>query len=94
MAAYVMLGKYSQAALKGVTPQRTKRVVNMIKKCKGQVQDIYALLGGYDLLILAEFPGTQEAMKASMAITKTTGIAFTSLPAVTVKEFDKLAAKA
>ena len=24
MAAYVMLGKYSQAALKGITPQRTK----------------------------------------------------------------------
>ena len=57
------------------------------------MQEIYALLGGYDLLILGDFPGTAEAMKASMSITKLTGIGFKTLPALAVKEFDKLAAK-
>jgi hypothetical protein len=34
-----------------------------------------------------------KAMQASVALNKLTGISFTTLPAVTVEEFDKLIAK-
>ncbi len=91
MAKFLMLGKYSLEAVKGITRERTNKVVNLIEKSKGSVDSMYALLGNYDLVFLADFPGNSEAMKASMAITKLTGITFTTSPAVTVEEFDKVA---
>jgi len=39
---------------------------------------------------ITTFPGVEQAMKASVAISKTTGISFTTSPAVPVEEFDKL----
>jgi uncharacterized protein with GYD domain len=54
---------------------------------------MYALLGPYDLVFIVDLPGTQEAMKASVKLSKATGIAFTSCPAMTVEHFDKLMAE-
>ena len=52
----------------------------------------YAVMGETDLLFITEFPGIAEAMKASIALNKKLGISFSTLPAVKVDEFDKLAA--
>jgi hypothetical protein len=41
-------------------------------------------------VLVVSLPGTEEAMKASVALTKLTGISFTTMPAVTVQDFDKL----
>jgi hypothetical protein len=51
---------------------------------------MYAFLGNYDLAFILDFPGTNEALKASVAITKITGIGFTTSAAISVEEFDKL----
>jgi len=51
---------------------------------------MYATLGQQDLLLVLSLPGTPEAMKASVALTKLTGISFNTMPAVTVQDFDKL----
>ena len=53
-----------------------------------------ATLGKIDLVVVTEFPGDTEAMQASMALTKLTGIGFMTAPAVPVDEFDKLMAEA
>jgi uncharacterized protein with GYD domain len=53
---------------------------------------MHALLGQNDLVFIADLPGNDTAMKASVALAKTTGIAFSTSPAVTVEEFDKLTA--
>lgn len=90
MAKFLMLGKYSAEAIKGITTERTKKVIGVIEESHGKVNSMYALLGIYDLAFLVDFPGIQEAMKASVALAKLTGISFTSFPAVTVEEFDKL----
>ena len=37
MAKFLMLGKYSQEALKGISAERTKKVENAIKKAGGKV---------------------------------------------------------
>jgi len=50
--------------------------------------------GKDDLVMIVDFPGTEQAFKASLALTKLTGIAFTTSPAVTFAEFDKLAVDA
>ncbi len=90
MAKFLMLGKYSLEAVKGITRERTNKVVSLIEKSKGKVDSMYALLGNYDLVFLVDFPGNSEAMKASIEITKLTSITFTTSPAVTVEEFDKV----
>ncbi|MCM8796391.1 MAG: GYD domain-containing protein [Candidatus Omnitrophica bacterium] len=91
MAKYLMLGKYSTEAIKGIAAERTKKVTDAIEKVGGKVEAMYALLGNYDLAFIADFPNNKEALKASIAITKLTGIGFTTYPAVTVEEFDRIA---
>ena len=89
MAKYFMYGKYSQEAMKSVSAERTKKAVEVITKSGGKVNSIYALLGKYDLVVITDFPAVTDVMKASIALTKLTGIAFTSFPAISVEEFDK-----
>jgi hypothetical protein len=42
-------------------------------------------------VLIVDLPDTARAMATSAALAKSTGIAFTTAPAVTVEEFDKLA---
>ena len=90
MATFIMCGKYSAEAIKGISAERTQQVVGVIKKFGGDVQGMYALLGEKDLIFITTFPGNEQALQASVALAKLTGIAFTTSPAVTVQAFDKL----
>lgn len=90
MATFFMFGKYTLEGIKGMSVARTKKIINLIKKSSGEVKSMHALLGEKDLVFIVDFPGNEEAIKASVAITKLTGISFTTSPAVTVKEFDRL----
>lgn len=90
MNTFILLGKYTQEALKGISAKRTEKATRLIEKFGGQVKAIYALLGAYDLILIAEFPGVNEVLQASVALTKLTGIGFTTSPAIPVEEFDKL----
>ena len=90
MAKFLMLGKYSVDGLKGITAERTKKVVDIIQKSGGKVNAMYALLGRYDVSLIVDFPGNADVMKTSIAITKLTGIGFTTCPALPVEEFDKI----
>jgi uncharacterized protein with GYD domain len=56
----------------------------------GKVKAGYALLGNPDLVLITDFPGVKEAMKASVELTKLLGISFTTSPAVSVEDFDNL----
>jgi len=90
MAKFLMLGKYSQEAIKGISGERTKKAVSMIEKSGGKVNSMYVLLGNYDLALVVDLPGVCEAMKISIALTDLTAISFISYPAMTVEEFDKI----
>jgi len=90
MVRFFMLGKYSLEGIKGITAQRTREVVSIIEKAGGKVDSMYALMGIYDLGFIVDFPGISEVLKVSVDLTKLTGISFTTFPAVTVEEFDKL----
>jgi uncharacterized protein with GYD domain len=93
MATFFMFGKYSAEAIKGMSAKRTKAAEAIIQKHGGKVQGMYALLGEKDLAFILSFPGIEQAMKASVALSRMTGIGFTTCPAVTVEEFDRLTAK-
>ena len=90
MATFVMLGKYSSEAMGQMSPARTQQAAGLVTKFGGQVQSMYATLGANDLVFILSFPDNDSAMKASVALSKMTGIAFSTSPAVTVDEFDKL----
>jgi len=90
MAKFLMLGRYSSEAIKGIAADRTKKVLEAIEKAGGKVNVMYALLGIYDLVFIVDFPGIQDALKASVGLAKLTGIGFTTSPAVPIEEFDKL----
>ncbi|MFO8009573.1 MAG: GYD domain-containing protein [Dehalococcoidia bacterium] len=90
MAMFMMFGRYSSDALKGISPKRTEKAIEQVKKHGGEIKWMYALLGSNDLVLVVELPGVEEAMKASVALARETGIAFTTSPAVSVAEFDTL----
>ncbi len=90
MTKFLMLGKYSVEGVKGIAAERTKKVVDIIQKSGGKVNAMYALLGKYDISLVVDFPGNADAMKASIAVTKLTGIGFTTCPALPIEEFDKI----
>ena len=90
MATYVMFGKYSVEGMKGISAKRSDEAKSLIKKNGGELRAAYAMLGGTDLVMIVEMPDTARAMATSAALAKLTGIAFTTSPAVTIEEFDKL----
>ncbi|HLD69736.1 MAG TPA: GYD domain-containing protein [Candidatus Omnitrophota bacterium] len=91
MITFFMFGKYSTEALKKISPERTRKAINAIQKFGGRVKSVYALLGNNDLVFIVNLPGPAQATMVSIALSKLTGIAFTTETAIPVEEFDKLA---
>jgi len=94
MPIFLMFGKYSSEALKGISPERTDRAVELIRKNGGRVVSMYAVLGEHDLVFTLDFPDAEKALTTSVALNKMTGISFTTSPVVEVEKFDKLMTEA
>lgn len=90
MATFFMFGKYSHDSVKEISSKRTVATKDLIEKVGGKLEAGFALLGEYDLLLQVEFPGKKEAMKTSVELSKLLGIGFTTAPAISIEEFDKL----
>jgi len=92
MPIFMMFGKYNADALKGVSPERTKKAVEIIGQHGGKVISMYAVLGEHDLVFTLHFP-TEKALAASVALNMLTGISFTTSPVIDVGQFDRLIAE-
>ncbi|HEY5891913.1 MAG TPA: GYD domain-containing protein [Chthoniobacterales bacterium] len=90
MAMYFMFGKYSLDAIKAVSAKRTQDTVATIQQHGGELKSAYALLGDVDLVLIVDLADTGQAMKTSAALSQLLGISFSTAPAVSVEEFDKL----
>jgi uncharacterized protein with GYD domain len=90
MSTFIMFGKFSSDSMKNISAERTKESAAIVKDCGGEVKAIYALLGDIDAVAIADFPDVKAAMKASVELSKLLGVSFTTAPALTVEEFDKL----
>ncbi len=89
MATFMMFGKYTAQGLKGISAKRTEETRAIIKQHGGELMAGYAVAGGLDIVLIVELPDNARAMAVSAALTKLTGVAFTTSPAVTLEEFDK-----
>jgi uncharacterized protein with GYD domain len=90
MTTFFMFGKYTTESIRKISADRTQQAVNEIRKMGGEVNAMHVLLGEYDLVICVKLAGIEDAVKASVALAKLTGIAFTTCPAVEVEAFDRL----
>ena len=94
MPIFMMFGKYSTEALKGISSERTDKAVELIARNGGKVISMYAVMGEHDLVFTLDFPNSENAIAASVALNKLTGISFTTSPVVEVEKFDRLISKA
>ena len=90
MQTFFMMGKYTAESMRDVSSNRTEKAVKLINELEGKVISMYALLGEYDLALIVQFGDTQKAMKASLGISMLSNISFTTLPAITVDDFDRI----
>lgn len=90
MATYIMFGKYTLGSINDISIERSKKATTVIESCGGQLKAVYALLGEIDIVAIVDFPGSKEAMKTSVELSKLLGISFSTSPAMDVEEFDKL----
>ena len=90
MPIFMMFGKYSKAAMKGISPERTDQAVKLIEKNGGKVVSMYAVMGEHDLVLTLDFPDQDSALAISVALKRLTGITFSTSPVVEVEKFDKL----
>jgi uncharacterized protein with GYD domain len=90
MATFFMFGRYTTESIKKISAERTQQAVDEIRKMGGEVNAMHVLLGEYDLAICVKLAGIDDAVKASVALARLTGIAFTTCPAIEVETFDRL----
>jgi len=90
MATFIMTGRYSAEATKQISAKRTTKGTQIVRRCGGELLAVYATMGKTDILVVAEFPGVKEAMKASVDLNRALGISFSTVPAISIEEFDKL----
>ena len=91
MQIYYMLGKYLPDGLENISNDRTDKCRGIIERLGGEIILMNALLGEYDLAFVIKFKGHEQALEASLALSKITGISFSSWPAISVSEFDEIA---
>ncbi len=90
MATFFLFGRYSAASTKEISAKRTDAAARTVKSLGGELKAGYALLGEHDLVLIVDLPGISEAMKCSLALSRQSGIAFSTAPAVPVEQFDRL----
>lgn len=90
MPIFMMFGKYTSEATKGISSERTKEAMEVIKRRGGKVVSMYAVLGQHDLVLTLDLPDTEAALGASAELSRLTGISFVTSPVVEAEKFDKL----
>jgi uncharacterized protein with GYD domain len=93
MQTFFLFGRYSSDAVEGISADRTTKARQLIESLGGQVKGIYALMGEYDVVVIAELPNMAGAMQASLALKKLTGVSFFTAAAMPIEEFDRLMGK-
>jgi uncharacterized protein with GYD domain len=63
MAAYLMFGTYSPEAMRAISSKRSDGAQEVIGKYGGEFKAAYALLGEVDLLVMADLPDMEHAMR-------------------------------
>ncbi len=94
MPIFMMFGKYTHEAMKGIAAERTRKAIELIEERGGKVISMYAVLGEDDLVLTLDLPDAESAIAVSVGLQKLTGVSFRTSPVVDVEKFDVLIGKA
>jgi uncharacterized protein with GYD domain len=90
MGTFFMFGKYTPESIREMSVARTEQAIDVVQNLGGDIIAMHALLGEYDLLFCVRLPSLEDAMRASVELTRLTDITFKTSPAVTVETFDRM----
>lgn len=90
MNTFLMFGTFSTETLKKMTTAPTAEVQDLVTKNGGEMVSAYMLLGEKDVLLIVKFPRIEDVLKTSLALSKLMGATFSSIPAVSVEQFDQI----
>lgn len=94
MNTFFMFGKFASGAVEKISRDRVRQIVDTVALLGGEVQMMYGLLGPYDLLLIVQFPGMEQALQSSVTISRELNISFSTMPAIAVEAFDRLVGNA
>jgi len=92
MRTFMILGESSSEELKEISLKYRAEIVSLVENFGGDVKAMYVMLKEKYLIFVLAFPGIKRATKASIVLSKLTGISFWILPVVPVDEFSKMMA--
>lgn len=98
MPTFITQGRYSEAAIKGMTAKpddRKQAVAALVEAAGGELLDYYVTLGDYDFLAISRAPDEQVLLKVLVTAGATGGVTgLTTTMAFSTAEFADAAAGA
>jgi uncharacterized protein with GYD domain len=92
MKTFFIFGKSSPKELKEISLKYRAEVVSLVKDFGGDVGSMHVMLREKYLILISPFPGIKTAKKASISLSKFTGISFRTLQAILADDFQELKA--
>jgi len=89
MSTYVVLMKFTDQGIKAVkeSPQRVEAAIKGLEAMGGKLINIYATMGEYDYVAIAEGPSDAVAMTYLLGLGAAGNVRTTTLKAFTMEEF-------
>jgi uncharacterized protein with GYD domain len=89
MPKYVILMKYN-GAIEGGGPERFAKAREIAAEVKGEILQVYGLLGAYDIMAVVEAPDNRAAMKAAGKVGNLINATTQTMPAIERDDFLQL----
>jgi uncharacterized protein with GYD domain len=92
MGTYVILMNYTDQGVKAVkeSPARVKGMYKAVEAAGGKITAMYATMGQYDLVAIAEGPSDQVALALLLGLGMAGNVRTTTLKAFGMEEFAAL----
>ena len=95
MTTYISLMKLTEQGIKDIknAPRRIETARKGVEAMGGKLIAVYSVMGEYDYVAIAEFPGDEAGMAFLMALGSMGNLRTTSLKAFTEEEFANIVKK-
>lgn len=92
MATYVILMNYTEQGVKAIkeSPVRVREMYKAVEAAGGKITAMYATMGQYDLVAIAEGPSDQVALVQLIGLGMAGNVRTTTLKAFGMEEFAAL----
>ncbi|MFB6192351.1 MAG: GYD domain-containing protein [Haloarculaceae archaeon] len=94
MPTYVTLAEYTQQGIERVTQGNdlTDYLESVAEDAEGEIRDVYLTFGGYDLVVVSEFPDDRSYAEFALAVGGQGDLSTETLKGITRDEYRDIAA--